>query len=395
MPDDAIEREQLALERERLHAERQKVALEFRLKRRELAERRDKSWKELLANPLTLAIAGGFLTLMTTIVSTHISAIESRTLESQRATLAHEVEEKRAELAQKSAREALQAELIKKFVESPKTETVRENLHFLVDTGLLPDYAKNIRTYLENNPKAAPTVSVVPAVVGPTDQRIVLSNVSPAQRAKFQGVGLLRVALKTGEIVCSGFLASPTIIVTEGPCLDTPDAPQSAIFAPRPLGDSSIKPRELIVDFARRVIVKGPPASGTYRIEIALAPVQGADSSGLAYHPLASRPPQEGEPLEMGFYSADKKDWVYSAGDNCRVTQVGNSELQHRCDTGGGASGTPLLSSAGTVIGVHAGLGSPGSPEKRALRTDVIWNDPGVRQAFGALPTTGPALATP
>jgi V8-like Glu-specific endopeptidase len=190
-------------------------------------------------------------------------------------------------------------------------------------------------------------------------------------------------------------LASPTIIVTEGPCLDTPDTPQSAIFALRPLGDSSIKPRELIIDFARRVIVKGPPASGTYRIEIALAPLQGADGSGLVYHPLASRPPQEGEPLEMGFYSADKKDWVYSAGDNCRVTQVGNSELQHRCDTGGGASGTPLLSSAGTVIGVHAGLGSPGSPGKRALRTDVIWNDPGVRQAFGALPTTGPALATP
>src|SRR3954451_665811 len=56
--------ERLALERDRLRLERQKLALELRFKRRELAAMRTKSiWKELLANPLTLAIAGGILTL--------------------------------------------------------------------------------------------------------------------------------------------------------------------------------------------------------------------------------------------------------------------------------------------------------------------------------------------
>jgi len=78
MPDDAIEKERLALERERQRADRQKLALEFHLKRRELVERRDKSWKELLANPLTLAIAGGILTLMTTVITTYLTARQTR-----------------------------------------------------------------------------------------------------------------------------------------------------------------------------------------------------------------------------------------------------------------------------------------------------------------------------
>jgi V8-like Glu-specific endopeptidase len=384
MTDDALERERLSLERERLRVERQKLALEFRLKRRELGERGDKSWKELLANPLMLAIAGGFLTLMTTIVTTSYSANESRKAETLR-----------AELARESAKQALQAELIKKFVESPKTET-RENLRFLVDAGLLPDYAGNITTYLDKNPQAAPAVgtgSLIPPVVGPTDQRIILSNAAVAVQAKFQGVGIIRVVTKTGEVDCSGFLAAPSIIVTLGPCLGDPSGLLSATIALQPpAGASSIRPRVLAIDFGRRVVVKGPPASGTYSIEIALAPLQDADVSGLAYHPLDSQPPKEGEQLEMGFFSMDKQSWVYSAGDNCRVKQVGTSELQHLCDTGGGSAGTPLLSSSGKVIGVHAGSGAPG---KRGLRADVIRNDPGVRQAFGDLPTIGPNVSTP
>jgi hypothetical protein len=241
----------------------------------------------------------------------------------------------RAGLARESAKQALQAELIKKFVESPKTETVRENLRFLVDAGLLPDYASNITTYLKNT-TAAPTVGgLVPPVVGPTDQRIALSNTVPTVQAKFQSVGFVHVVTKTAE-------------------------------------------------FGRRVIVKGPPATGTYSIEIALAPLQGAEAAGLPYLPLESQRPTEGQQLEMGFYSIDRQSWVYSAGEDCRVKLVETSELQHRCDTGAGSPGTPLLSSAGKVIGVHAGSGLT---NKRALRADVIRNDLGVRQAFGNLPT--------
>jgi V8-like Glu-specific endopeptidase len=374
MSDDAIERERLALERERLHADRQKLALEFRLKRREFAERRDKSWKELLTNPLMVAILGGFLTLMTTIITTSLSSDQSRKAEVHRAGLARE-----------SAKQALQAELIKKFVESPKTETVRENLRFLVDAGLLPDYASNITTYLKNT-TAAPTVGgLVPPVVGPTDQRIALSNTVPTVQAKFQSVGFVHVVTKTAEVDCAGFLAAASVIVTLGPCLGDPAELLHATFELAPLaGDPSAKPRTFAIEFGRRVIVKGPPATGTYSIEIALAPLQGAEAAGLPYLPLESQRPTEGQQLEMGFYSIDRQSWVYSAGEDCRVKLVETSELQHRCDTGAGSPGTPLLSSAGKVIGVHAGSGLT---NKRALRADVIRNDLGVRQAFGNLPT--------
>lgn len=146
-PDGRLEAERFSLERERLRLERQKLAIEVRLKRRDLTERRNKSWKELFANPLALVIVGGFITLMTTIITTSYTANENRN----------------------AAKQALQAELIKKFVEAPKSDTVRENLTFLVNAGLLPDYGQGIAKYLKDNPDAAPTVGN--AVVGFPDER--------------------------------------------------------------------------------------------------------------------------------------------------------------------------------------------------------------------------------
>jgi hypothetical protein len=149
-PEGAYEasgtRGQLALEWERLRLERQKHALELRLRRRELAEKQKSSiWKDLFANPLTIAIVGGVLTLLTTIVTNFYTARANREAEADRATLARE-----------SAQETLQADLIKKFVESPSKAEVRENLRFLVDAGLLPTYAGSIKNYLAANPGVAP-----------------------------------------------------------------------------------------------------------------------------------------------------------------------------------------------------------------------------------------------
>src|SRR4051794_31675084 len=126
-----------SLDRARLRFERQKLALELHVKRRELAEQRKRSiWKDLLANPLSVAIVGGILTLMTTIVTNFLTAWANR----------------------ESARQTLQADLVKKFVEGPRPETVRGNLRFLAGSGLIPDYAASIEKYLEANPSAAPQV---------------------------------------------------------------------------------------------------------------------------------------------------------------------------------------------------------------------------------------------
>jgi hypothetical protein len=83
--------------------------------------------------------------LLTTIVTNFYTARANREADAARAQLAHQ-----------SAQETLQADLIKKFVESPSKDTVRENLRFLVDAGLLPTYADSIKKYLAANPGVAP-----------------------------------------------------------------------------------------------------------------------------------------------------------------------------------------------------------------------------------------------
>lgn len=145
---DPLGPEKIAIERIRLRTERQRLVVETLLKRRELGERGKKSWREVFANPLMLAVVGGLLTVITTLVTSSFTAHQNR-----------EAEDRRAENTQRSAKQALQAELIKKFVEAPKTETVRENLRFLVDSGLLPDYADGIKGYLKDNPNSAPTIA--------------------------------------------------------------------------------------------------------------------------------------------------------------------------------------------------------------------------------------------
>lgn len=129
-----LEERRLALEFERLKVERQKAGIELRLKRRELKTVPIKGWANLLPLPL---IVGGVITLITSIVTSYFSTVQSIN----------------AEVAK--ARGALQADLIKKFVESPNPQTVRANLRFLVDVGLVPDYAGNIQSFLNKNPDSS------------------------------------------------------------------------------------------------------------------------------------------------------------------------------------------------------------------------------------------------
>jgi lysozyme family protein len=129
-----LEERRLALEFERLKVERQRAGIELRLKRRELKTASTKGWANLLPLPL---IVGGVITLITSIVTSYFSTVQSIN----------------AEVAK--ARGTLQADLIKKFVESPNPQTVRANLRFLVDVGLVPDYAGNIQSFLNKNPDSS------------------------------------------------------------------------------------------------------------------------------------------------------------------------------------------------------------------------------------------------
>ena len=139
--------EELAFEREKLRFERQKLALDIKLKRRELATRRS-GLRETLANPLSLALVGGFLALLTSMVTSCFTANAAR-----------DADDRRAKLARESEARALQSELIKSFLQTSESKTARENLTFLIEAGLLPDYEKRIGDYLRQNARAAPRLS--------------------------------------------------------------------------------------------------------------------------------------------------------------------------------------------------------------------------------------------
>jgi hypothetical protein len=160
-----------------------------------LAEQRDKSaWKALLANPLSVAVAGGILTLMTSIVTSFLTA---------RANL--EAEQERAVFTRQSAQQALQADLIKKFVDGPP-EIVRGNLHFLADTGLIPDYASNIQKYLIDHPTAAPQVGSQPTVLG------------GIQALAADWPWLVSI-YESGDFVCNGTLIASRMVLSAANCV--------------------------------------------------------------------------------------------------------------------------------------------------------------------------------
>jgi hypothetical protein len=148
---------------ELLKFERQKLAVEVLLKRQELAANGSKGWKDIIGNPLVLAIVGGFVTIMTTIVANHSTTNATLETERVKAQLAEHADIRKGKIAEKAADRTLQADLIKKFSESAKTQTVRENLRFLADAGLIDDYKDKIREYLKNNPNSAPTSSITGA----------------------------------------------------------------------------------------------------------------------------------------------------------------------------------------------------------------------------------------
>jgi hypothetical protein len=157
-----IEADRRNFEYERLRLERQKLAIETRLKRREfLKSQKSTLFKDLFANPFSLAIVGGFITIMTSIVTNSYSARENREADDRRAKQALETTTANRESDDRRARQALEAELVKKFVEAPTKENVRANLTFLVDAALLPNYGEGIRAYLKNHPGAAPTLGVI------------------------------------------------------------------------------------------------------------------------------------------------------------------------------------------------------------------------------------------
>lgn len=152
-PDENIESHSIKerkteLELQRLRFERQKHAIEAMIKKREFHQKGKNTFKEAFSSPLMLAIAGGLITLMTSIISNYHTASENRRSESQK----------------------FRSELIKSFITINDEGKVRGNLEFLVDSGLIEDPGNKIKDYVADKKKPLPVIAAagnVPAYYSP------------------------------------------------------------------------------------------------------------------------------------------------------------------------------------------------------------------------------------
>lgn len=97
----------------------------------------ERSWiVTTLSNPLTVLVMGGLITLFTQYITNFYTARS----------------------AKETAALSLQAELIKKFVQAPRSEEVRNNLQFLIDLRLLPDYEIKLKEILGRQDFTPPQV---------------------------------------------------------------------------------------------------------------------------------------------------------------------------------------------------------------------------------------------
>lgn len=143
MGQDEIDAARMQLERDRLAFENQK--LEFEREKLDLAGKR--SLGQILSNPLLLAVIGGVISIFTSII-----------LNDRQIDASLQIERSKAQAAERAAMDALEADLIKRFVEGPSILAVRDNLSFLIEVGLLPKYADKIKEYLKANEGSAPQV---------------------------------------------------------------------------------------------------------------------------------------------------------------------------------------------------------------------------------------------
>ena len=325
-PRDVTHGESLNLERERLKFERQKLSIEVMLKRRELSAHKADYLKQLLTNPVTLAIVGGFITLMTSILTTAFTASQNQTLEDRKAGYARE-----------SARETLQADLIKKFVEGPSRDAVRANLTFLVEAGLIPTYAKDIKEYIKANPESAPQISWVGGGISGVDDAVAVASLPVTDPLVSLGRSIGRIVSQDGKEACTAFLVKANLIATANHCIAS-NRTQTFL-----LGN--------VRTTANVVSSRGP--SGDSAASFALLRLD--ESPSAPPLKIATTSPATGAALSIIMFRIGVPNQLTDRSADCRILAARQETFDHLCDTGAGTSGAPMFSADGEVVGIHGG----------------------------------------
>ncbi|MBA5802845.1 trypsin-like serine peptidase [Rhizobium changzhiense] len=317
-----------------------------------------------LKSPLVLAILGGIVTIFVNSITGYYSNQNTITLEREKNQNTITLE-----------REKLQSDLIKKYLEVPDSAGRIANLHFLVESGLIPNYSGPVSDYLKKGPALAPqTVPVATASTADNWRAFGGNNILDGGVLKrVQNAGESLVVVMTRQSVrewqkCTGFLISDRTIATIGYCVPG----ELAVGSPK-LGDIRLQgaaaagTAEPLVE---SVVLRGEGPSD-HRIAVLRLAAPVAGKQILKIRPDA---PVVGDRLIMPFLKGDAADFSASVDDECSISEIDEQPIiAYRCDGDVGAAGAPLVSFAtGEVIGIHSWSGEKARFGVRVSPSDLL-----------------------
>ncbi|MFS8147681.1 trypsin-like serine peptidase [Rhizobium sp. BR 249] len=349
--------------RELFEFEKEKFDKEFKYKQETSRIEMMRERFGFLKSPLLLAIFGGIITIFVNSITAYYSNQNTIALEREKSENTITLE-----------REKLQSELIKKYLEVPDSAARIANLHFLVDSGLIPNYSGPVSEYLKKDPALAPqTVSAATASAADNWRAFGGNNILDGgvlKRVQNAGESLVLVMIRQSVREwqkCTGFLIGERTIATIGYCVPgdiAAGSPKLGDIKLQGVAAAGAEPR------VESVVLRGE-GSSDHRIALLrlTAPVSGKQI--LKIRPDA---PVVGDRLIMPFLKGDTADFSASVDAECSISEIDEqSVIAYRCDGDVGAAGAPLVSFAtGEVIGIHSWSGEKARFGIRVNPSDLL-----------------------
>jgi hypothetical protein len=215
-------------------------------------------------------------------------------------------------------------------------------------------------------------ISGVPQSITGLDQRIPIRRAPQDVRGWAPPIARLSFIRDGEQFVCTGFLVTATLLLTNEHCLGTEPAALSALVefgfdtvdaVPTTFRVSKLEAASVPLDYALVRLAQAPNGFG--RVKVATGGATEDEALVLIEHPAG--------------------EFKQASIDDCKVKSVtrpgtgdGPTDFGHLCDTLGGSSGSPVLDrQTGGLVGLHH-LGIPAGavdPVNQAVHIGQVLDD--------------------
>jgi V8-like Glu-specific endopeptidase len=339
------ERELSIKEREQVNGE-----AELELKRKEQAS---SGWR----SPLVVAIIAATMAAVGNAVVSIVNGNLQRQLENQKSEQTRILE----------------------MIKTNNPDKAAENLGFLLEAGLIsdPEQQTKLKQFLATRkpgtgpslPSQAPQ-GTIGGITG-TDDAVDVKELAEDSSLKKQSVAVGQIKVLTKDnmsLQCTAFLIGDDLALTASFCIE--EASSAELSMP----DGSTQFPVYRVNLPPLEIVSNPDG-----LNYALLRVDGKPGVKHGVLRLSSQPPAENQSLSLLMFRGSNQKLAITGTPDCRVFKVEQDVFRHRCDTGGGSSGAPILSADGNqVVGLHFQSGAEGGV---AVRIDRLLSQSKILQS--------------